>query len=467
MNRRSLLGALSALVASPALAQRAPASTPRTRESVALSLSRVRPQMTQAQARAITGAPDDVLTRLDPELQATTIVTELWSFGAATHGAFPSYGSIGFDAQGRVFSVHGASANLGPPGSAPRDRLAELFGKLAAVSSLNGHEFDPRALVDAVNALATLPHGPILDVITEYLRVAPGWMALDTQSIFLVLRAVFDPPRGEHPSLALGAPDVAASAVTASGFGAFPLAIVGDVPVLLVSGYMLGGMPQQPESVLPWYRRQQLPVRSLRPDVLRFASELDRTRVATLDGGNAASTRGRRIMLYEQALRMVRDAFHPAFVQGLQHFDPNVDPTARWSELVRSMTDQRLLYTRSGFVSARPPVVWPAATTARPRRVRHVHRGAGVEIEVLLERRSPEEVRVYLHGTRGAGPTFSSAAVTVLSSPSSTTPLQRFSLAANALGGYSVSDVLLAVRQPLVVRVEQGASVALSAPLTP
>ncbi|MFO0562147.1 MAG: hypothetical protein U0269_29300 [Polyangiales bacterium] len=469
MNRRSLLGALSALVVSPALAQRAPnANAPaRSRESVARALSRVQPRMTQAQVRAVTGAPDDVLTRLDPELQPTTIVSELWSFGAAAHGAFPSWGSVGFDARGQVFSVHGASANLGPPGSAPIAQLPALFEKLAAVSSLNGHEFDPGTLVDAVGALAALRSEQILDVIAEYLRLAPGWMSLDTQSIFLVLRALFDPPGGQHPALALGAPDCDAAAISASGLGAFPLAIIAGVPVLLVSGYMLGGLPQQPESVLPWYRRTPLPVRRLSPTPERFASELDRTRFATLDGGNAAGTRARRTMLYEQVLRMVRDAYRPPLVRGLQHFDPAADPASRWSEMTREMTAQRVTYTPRGFINGARSSGAPQAVPARPRRLRHAYRGAGVEIEALLERRSSDVVRVWVHPTRASGPAFSGAVVTLLSSPTASAPLQRFALNNAALASYSVSDFVLAPGQSLVVRVEQQSNVAVSPALTP
>jgi hypothetical protein len=111
------------------------------------------------------------------------------------------------------------------------------------------------------------------------------------------------------PALALGAPDADAAAINASGFAAFPLAIVAGVPVVLVSGYMLGGIAQQPESVLPGNRRTPLTVRPLTPTPERFASELDRTRFATLDGGNAGAIRARRMMLYQQVLRMVREAY--------------------------------------------------------------------------------------------------------------------------------------------------------------
>jgi hypothetical protein len=150
-------------------------------------------------------------------------------------------------------------------------------------------------------------------------------------------------------------------------------------------------------------------------------------------------------------------------VRGLQHFDPSADPAARWSEIAREMSAQRLVFTSRGFTSATSPQ--PSPTPARPRRARHVHRGAGVEIEALLDRRDSDAVRVWVHAARASGPAFSGAIVT-LASTSSAATLQRFELNAGSLGSSSVADFALAPGQSLVVRVEQGASAARSAPLT-
>lgn len=64
--------------------------------------------MTAARVRAIVGAPDDTLTRIDRALAPNTIVGEMWTFGTGgRHGAFPALGSVSFDRAGRVFTVTG------------------------------------------------------------------------------------------------------------------------------------------------------------------------------------------------------------------------------------------------------------------------------------------------------------------------------------------------------------------------
>ncbi len=434
---------------------------------MAQTLARVRVGMTREQARAITGAPDDVLTRLDPELQPTTIVTELWSFGADTHGAFPSVGSIGFDARGSVFSVHGASTSVVTAPAVPEAALRALFAKLAAVSGLNGFEFDPLPLVIAVNALVPLGKSLALDVIAEYLRVAPVWMSIDTQGIFLVLRALLAPPaRAEHPRMLVGAPDVEQTAISASRFPSFPLAIVSDVPVMLVSGYILGGEAEPPESQLPWFRANGvLRAAPLAPAPLAFAQALSATRFSSLDNTPQAN-HSRRAMLFEQALRMVRQAYRATPVRGLEHFARGVDPAARWSAIVQEMTAQNLTWNAAGSFTSRQRSA--PLSAARPRRVRHMYNAPGATVEVLLERLDEERARAWVHAPRGAaGGAFTGAIVTLLSAATPSTTLARVQLSRGAEGGYSSSEFMLPVTRSVLVRIERGAAATTSAALTP
>jgi hypothetical protein len=412
MDRRSLLAALSALIATPAFAQSRPPqpAQARDRATMARVLARVQPGMSRAQVRAITGAPDDVLTRLDAALQPTTIVTELWSYGAGAHGAFPSLGSVGFDARGAVFMVHGASSSALAPLAASVAQQRSTFELLSRLSGLEGHSFDPAPLVRAVNALVPLGKSLALELVTEYLRLAPPWMSLDTQGVFLLLRALFERSPGAHPPMAVGAPDVSQAAIAASGFPMFPLAIVSDVPVLLVSGYMLGGMPEQPEAHLPWYRANGV-LRSapLAPAISSFASQLDRTRILGLDAAPAGAS-ARRAMLLAQV-------------------------------------------TRAGAAASPAPLA---------RRVSHSTAVPGASIEALLERRGAA-VRVWVHPTRAAG----AFATTIVSFVAAGATLQRFELSPASLGSYSVGEFSHPAGQPLVVRVERGGRAIASPTLVP
>ncbi len=475
MNPRLLLRvglALAAtLVPDAALAQSSrprptPTVSPRARSTFASTLVAVRTGMTQAQVRAITGAPDDVLTRLDAALSPTSIVSELWSYGADAHGAFPSLGSVAFDGRGRVFSIHGASAT--PPSIAVSEpELRAHFARLSAVPGLSGGAFDPRPLVRAVNALHPLSESAALDVIAEYLRVAPPWLTEETDGVFLVLRSLFVPrARGAaHPPMHVGAPEPALPNPALALM--FPLAIVDDVPLLLVSGYMLGGQPEQPAAHLAWYRsnavRRAAPL-SPRPERAwnNFAaSPLGQSFVRVAD------TAG-KIMLMEQVLRLVSDAYRPPLAQGTSHFDATTDPAPRFATMMTELAQLRLAWSDAqGMRSQR--AVAPASVVAAPRaqRLRWEHVTGGASIEVLLQRVSPDVVRVWAHPTRRRPGASLPATVLELRGGASSTLLWRGEFSTSSLETYSVSELALATGLALTARITQGAVVVTSPQLTP
>jgi hypothetical protein len=127
----------------------------------------------------------------------------------------------------------------------PSAELATLMPILAASPGLDGREFDPGALIAAVNALQPLGKDRALAVLTEYLRTVPRDDTAAREPVFLILRALFEAPAdpGYHPPMRVGAPSPAAPA-DPKQIPRFPLVIERDVPFLLVTGYVLGGEPQ-------------------------------------------------------------------------------------------------------------------------------------------------------------------------------------------------------------------------------
>lgn len=116
---------------------------------------------------------------------------------------------------------------------------------------IDGHSFDPAALLRAADALRPLGKDTALAVLRAYgelARTHRGRDDLDEQRIFLIVRVLCDPVDLAvlQPALAIGAPDVQLPA----GFTAwprFPLVEQDGVPFLVVSGYALAGKAESPD----------------------------------------------------------------------------------------------------------------------------------------------------------------------------------------------------------------------------
>lgn len=133
---------------------------------------------------------------------------------------------------------------------------ADVFRALDAVGTLGGHDYDPRPVIAAVNALQPLGKERGVALLKRYLAARPGADGRD--ALFVVLRTVLDPP--PDATRPPGACTPAQKEVAAGGcwrpprLGApvpaapeelrslrFPAFVLGDVPLSLVSGYQLGG----------------------------------------------------------------------------------------------------------------------------------------------------------------------------------------------------------------------------------
>ena len=125
---------------------------------------------------------------------------------------------------------------------------------LAAAASSDFTSFNPGVLVAAVNTLLALGKDSALDAVER--RLAEADRIADPQhGLFLVLRLLFEVPvdPGFHPPMHIGIPIVAAPR-HAKTLPYFPLIVVDDVPLLLVTTFILGGSPELVEGHLKHFR---------------------------------------------------------------------------------------------------------------------------------------------------------------------------------------------------------------------
>lgn len=141
-----------------------------------------------------------------------------------------------------------------PPPTAPKESpRMNLDDTLQRASGSDFAAYRPRPLIDAVNALVPLGKDGALAALEQFL----GKRDLDAdphQGLFLVLRVLFEVDAEAHPPMRLGSsmpgiPD------RPSSLPRFPIVLVDDLPLLLVSGYDLGGDAEPVTVHLDHYRK--------------------------------------------------------------------------------------------------------------------------------------------------------------------------------------------------------------------
>jgi hypothetical protein len=137
------------------------------------------------------------------------------------------------------------------------EQLLGLLRTIAKSPPLAADRFDPRRLILAVNTLQPLGKDKALAALSEYLRVSGDTYLQENspQRVFLILRALFDVPTdpGHMPPMRVGAPHPS-TPKDPKQIPRFPLAIVDDVPVMLVYGYSLGGAAAPPGDQVEYFR---------------------------------------------------------------------------------------------------------------------------------------------------------------------------------------------------------------------
>ncbi len=298
----------------------------RNRAAFARAIATVKPGMTTAKVEQILGAPDDTITEADPGGISASRTHVVWRYGTSAHRGFATLGTIHIQADDTVQYVFGATG--APPAGFAEAELRTLLERVAAVSSYND-TLEPLTLVQAVNALVPLGKGRALAVIDELLRVSSPFDDKGREGVFLLDRALFDvPASGVMPPMMVGGPDVATPA-DPKALPRMPLVIIGDIPLKLVGGYMLGGHPQQPESDVDWFRANGTIRRTPMTPPAHPLDVVD----AYVNGPLATLVKlddNLRARLYDQTLRLVGTAYRPmTVIDGWFPYGANV--AARWA----------------------------------------------------------------------------------------------------------------------------------------
>jgi hypothetical protein len=233
------------------------ASEMKTRGEFVNAIAQVKEGMTEAAVVALLGKPDDVRTHRDPGGISTARTKEIWRYGTDGHLTFATLGCVYIDNAGKAQYVYGGSDSPPDEKAFSEEELRRLLRIIdKAPGYYSGYGYDPRRIVEAVNALQPLGKEKAIAALTEYLRVASHFHDSGREGVFLILRCLFEVPAdpGFMPHMYCGAPSMSPPE-DAKKAPRFPIVIHGDVPLLLIRGYTLAGRAEQPESHLEYFRK--------------------------------------------------------------------------------------------------------------------------------------------------------------------------------------------------------------------
>jgi hypothetical protein len=304
------------------------------------ALARVEPGMLDTEVRRLLGPPGDIRTARDPGGIAATRTVEVWRYGTRGHLTFATLGTVHIQADRTVQYVFGGRGAPPPSGRFAESELRRLLRVLDEVPSYS-EDPDPLPLIRAVNALVPLGKDRALAAIDEYLRVSSSFDDPGRDGVFLVVRTLFEVPAdpGHLPVMMVGAPSPPAP-VDPKALPRFPIAIIDDIPLRVVTGYSLAGHPESPESHLTWYRQHGvLRTRPLAPTLTPMTTlstvagtagtPLLRTAGLDQDGG--------RRLLLAQGLRLLVTVFRGELA-------PGADLDTEWQRLRAEFAERALAW---------------------------------------------------------------------------------------------------------------------------
>lgn len=238
-------------------------------------LARINVGETQEKVAEVLGMPSAIVhrTRFDGTIE------DEWQYGVDTRSQFATLGRVVFvrdfdttelsTVTCQVIRVYGGKGEP-PSGKVIAEKtLREALGHVSAAPLAKGREFSPRAMIGAVNTLRMLGKDVAFAVIEEYLRLETSeCLDIDaSERVLLLARVLFDMPKttDSWPEFMAGAssppPPRDRTAVPR-----FPIIVVDDVPLCIVSGYASVGPAESPEADLAVYKRRAiLPKRLLVP----------------------------------------------------------------------------------------------------------------------------------------------------------------------------------------------------------
>lgn len=208
-----------------------------------------------------------------------------------------------------------------------------------AMPEVDGDRFDPIQVIACSNYLSSLGHGPAIDALTAYVGDAEANNAWQNEAKVLpLLRCTFVRREGDSPwpAWGLGKPGQWPTNAPSEEFPLFPIAIVGDVPFLLVGSYSLAGHPQSPQHHISFcrldckVRPNKLKPRMLPTDAANELAE-DILNSALLPKSAAQVV----TMIRIQALRALGDDYWKEYSGLPSGTDLRQEAETKWEEHVR------------------------------------------------------------------------------------------------------------------------------------
>lgn len=223
----------------------------------AVSFSNIKKGMAADEVRRLLGKPDDIRTRSDPGGISRTGVKEIWGYGTDRHLGFNTLATVSIDEEGGVKYLWGTRGAVALRSHISEDELRRILRLLhAADATLDAAKFNPSHTIRAVNALQPLGKQIGVEVLWEYCRLNPDD---DNNGLFATMRTVFEipgdvpPQQGDYEGPRVVYPDYFRPPALGSPsfwpkdlkrFPRFPVVVIDDIPLTLVNGYTLGGVPE-------------------------------------------------------------------------------------------------------------------------------------------------------------------------------------------------------------------------------
>ena len=184
-------------------------------------------------------------------------------------------------------------------------RLEEIIG---SCSPWDGYIFDPLSYIRAVNYLRAEEKSMIIADLRSYIQPLSKRLVPESTSVFFLLRLLFEPvdPGVRLPVPGVGGP-MDTGPVVAEDFPLYPLVLINDVPLLIVPGFFLGGLPEDPSRHIEFVERhcRVRPLSLVPPDnPLSLADDLLSSEI-----WYRPASEDDKAILRAQLLRLVRDAY--------------------------------------------------------------------------------------------------------------------------------------------------------------
>jgi len=435
----------------------------RDRRRFARALAKVKKGMPGKDVMAALGRPDDVRTQYDPGGISTLRTKEIWCYGTNGHLTFPTLGCVYVDTEGKIQYVFGGRGDPQPVNLFREEPLRELLRLIDQAPPLAGDRYDPLPVIRIVNALQALGKDKALAAVDEYLRVASSFHSDAREGLFVVLRVLFEVPKapGHMPAMYVGAPFPEAPK-DPKRLPRFPVLLLDDVPLLLVSGYLLAGVAERVERHVAYYRKGgRLRSKRLAPPEAPLEVYEKFRRSFLWVYGDQADSWGRergQLMVINQLLRLVDSVYRRDPDAFGYRFAPEQDLAGHWKKLKADFGRLRVRWDPQGNrYTFRDGTALPDRPAKHYRRAIWNLDGIPGNAQVILERRDQRHVLVLFEWSGRTGTDLKGLTLQVLAGTNGGKPLaEAFPASVEATAGdqsFSQQLQLVELREGGQVRV--------------